>query len=228
MKDVPVKTIGLICAAFIIILIRDFTVYPEYSWGQALLTTSIRVAVLFFTVYLSRLFRQAAWKRRGLAILHLILWVCIIPHSFYNITQVRHISEICRLPERAFFAGQCNGMLWSILPLLIYSVGSLLVFLYSVDQVANKIAKPYQTFFFISVFAYVSLGAVIGIYSRIDTIFSIFLDVRANFALLGSVMSAPDFWYNVLAYFVFAVLAYGARSFVKSVAVHESDTASKA
>ncbi|MFH1078277.1 MAG: hypothetical protein V1745_03300 [Patescibacteria group bacterium] len=208
MKHIPMSMFWLVCIAFVVILIRDFTVYPQYSWGEAVLTTSIRLAVLLFTLYLTHLFRPGAWKRKGLTMFCFFLWILIIPHSFYNITQVRHISEICRLSQGLSFAGQCDHLLWSLLPLLLYGVGSFIVCLYSVDHLASLFKNPYRKLFLFGIFGYVSLGLAIGMYSRIDSIVSIFFDVRTNFKLIGSVMSIPDFWYNVLAYFVFANLVY--------------------
>lgn len=202
------KVFFLLCIAAASILIRDFTLYPSYSWSDGVFTAMIRLAVLFFTVYLSYLFRPGMWKRKGLAILHVFLWISIIPHSFYNITQVRHVSEMCRLSQGNFFAGSCDDLLWTILPLLVYGIGSLVVFFYSVDRLASLIKGSYKYLFLLSVFGYAALGAVIGIYSRIDTIFSLFLDMHANLMLLGSIMKLSDFWFNVFAYFVFANIVY--------------------
>ena len=208
MKGPSIKQLALSCLAFGVILVRDFSVYPGYTWGQAILTSFIRLMVLVITLVLTHVLYVCGWKRKGSAVPLFLLWLCILPHSFYNITQVRHLSEICRLPQGGFFAGQCNGLLWSILPLLIYGVGSLFIFFSSVDKVASTIRNSCRTIFTVSLFAYASLGLVAGMYSRIDSVISIFLDPKANISLLASTMRMGDFWVNAFAYFLFANAAY--------------------
>lgn len=208
MKSPSIRQLVFSCIAFAVILMRDVSVYLSYTWGEAILTSVIRLMVLVVTLLLTRVLYLHGWKRKRSAVPLFLLWLCILPHSFYNITQVRHLSEICRLPQGEFFAGQCNGLLWSILPLMIYGVGSLLIFFYSVDRVASTIRSSYRTIFIVSMFSYASLGLVAGVFSRIDSVISIFLDPKVNIDLLALIMRTSDFWVNVLVYFFFANVVY--------------------
>ena len=210
-------TIWLLCISFIVLLIHDASLYPQYSWSEALFTAFLRLLVPFLTVCLTYLFRPEMSKRKWSSALYSLLWLFIIPYSFYNVTQVRHISELCRLAQRGFFAGYCDDLIWSILPPLVYSIGSLAVFFFCTDRLSSFMKKPYDNLFLLVIFLYSSFATVVGIYSRLDT-FTMFLDFRTTIAALCSNLGNMQFWLNVFAYFVFAIVVYfSGRSLLKQM-----------
>ena len=207
MNELSRAAIALSCIAFTILLIQGWALYPQYSLSEALFTAFLRLLVPVLTIAVTYTFHRGMWKQKWLASLTILVWILLIPYGLYNVTQVRHVAELCRLPEGYFFAGNCHDSLWMLLPILAYSLGSLAIFLYSVKRVSSLLKPPFQRVLALSVFAYAAFATVIGISSRLDTL-SIFLNFPATIAALRLAIYDTHFWINVFAFFLFATLSY--------------------
>src|SRR3989344_1388921 len=161
MSNKIVQIIWITCLSFVIILIHDISLYPGYSWNETLFVAFLRLLIPLLTLCLTSFFQPGISKRKWVMVLYSVLWIFIIPYSFYNITQLRHISELCRLAQEQSFAYQCYGSLWRILPPFVYSVGSLAIFFYSVNHLSRLLRNPLKKLFLFGVFAYASFATVV-------------------------------------------------------------------
>lgn len=200
--------IAYIGGSVLFFLIHNYTLYPFLSFSKHLFAAFLRMGVLVLTTLLSFLFQDALRQQRNIAIgIFLCCFVFLIPYSFYNLTQVRHIAEICHLSSGVSFVDVCAPVIWKVLLPVVYALLSIGVFYDAVFRVLGTVKRVWRTPTFFILMAYVAFAAVFGLFTRTDT-FSLFSDTETVINLFRIVVVTGVFWINWAIFFVIGNLFY--------------------
>lgn len=187
--------------AFLTLLLHDGVLYSHLGvWGVIELA-SLRVVLLLIPVmatvwiHQKRAWRFLAWG----------LWGLFLPYGLYSLLEVRHIAEICRLPN-SYFTEMCVENTWQVLPPLIYGLLGLAVFVWSLNLLTAHMNMK-RAFILIEVaIGYSAVTSIFGMVTRINTWEFITRPLQTIFAFLPT-FSSVMVWINVaMLWLLFSII----------------------
>lgn len=210
MKNYHKQTLAIMIIGFYIALyLHDANLYPRLSTLDTAILAFLRFFLIAAPIVIG--FLIIGFKNtKLLKILLLILWLLLIPYTIYSVTEIRHISELCRLPENSvYYTEICAIKLWTLFPTFLYAAFGSLGFVFSVSQViSNLIPVSWKKQLAIIILCfYGGFASVFGIYSRVNVweIFSNPTDVVKN---LMATVSQTSFITNFMIFSLFTIFYF--------------------
>ncbi|HUT22580.1 MAG TPA: DUF1361 domain-containing protein [Candidatus Bipolaricaulota bacterium] len=190
---------GLLSSLFL----HERNLYSDAAFPISVRVTLLRFFIIAFPLLLG--FLIAKQKKLNLPkIIFLILWTIFIPYTIYSISEIRHVAELCRLPENIFYTEMCLERAWSLIPTFIYAFGGVMIFVFSVVQVASSLYSKSikKQLCILALCAYASFASVFGLYTRFNVWDGILHPVTAVKLAVDS-FSLPWFISNFLIFTLF-------------------------
>src|SRR3989338_723704 len=206
-KHYPIQTIiFIITGLFFALYAHDSNLYPHLSTIDTAILSFLRFFLLATPVFLGFLIVQFK-QRNFLKYLLLVVWILFLPYTIYSITEIRHIAELCRLPElNTYYTEICVTKLWMLFQTFIYSAAGSLGFVFSVSQVTSHlflVSWKKQTTI-ISMCFLSGFASVFGLYTRIN-IWEIFSNPIMFFQSISTTTYQKDFLWNVSVFSLFVI-----------------------
>lgn len=190
---------------YLTLYLHDRNLYPHLELLHAARLSGIRLVLLLVPVGLAVgliRYKLARWLQGGL----LAGLFLLLPYTLYASTEVRHIAELCRLPEAGtYYVNNCLSQAWTLLPVLLYSVAGTLLYGLILSRVVSQFVQRqwYRYLAIVLYSAYAGLATVFGLYSRLN-IWEIFLTPTVSMQTVFSTLGADNFFVNGLAFGIFA------------------------
>lgn len=137
-----------------------------------------------------------------------VVWLFFLPYTIYSVTEIRHVSEVCRLAEGTY-TSVCADHLWMLYPTFIYALSGVAVFIYSVSAVATKLipTSSIKRAFILGICFYTSLASVFGLYTRFNA-WDLMMKPVQTLTGLANVLSRSSFYLNTISFFLFTSILY--------------------
>lgn len=210
MKKYHKQTFAIMIIGFYFALyLHDTNLYPHLSTSDATILAFLRfflIATPIVTGFLIVRFKNI----KLLKILLLMLWLLLIPYTIYSVTEIRHISEVCRLPENnVYYTEICATKLWTLFPTFLYATFGSLGFVFSVSQVISNIIPMSwkKQLVIIIICFYGAFSSVFGIYSRVN-VWEIFSNPTNVVINLTATLSQTGFVTNFLIFSLFTIFYF--------------------
>ncbi len=191
------------------LIVFDWILYGRHGAERVLMLSSLRFFLLACPMFLGslliRLQPAALFQKTVLA----ALWLFFLPYTIYSVIEIRHVSELCRLAEGAFYAPTCLPGVWMLLPAFAYAMAGTLAFVFSVSSVTNKTFQRswLKRIAILGICAYSALSSTFGLYSRLNAWDSL---TRTKEVLDGirHVFGMRAFLYDSIAVGVFFIVIF--------------------
>lgn len=195
----------LIAGSYFILFLNDYNLYPKLSYLHLGILSALRFVLLVLPILLGFLIVKYKQKKLIKYTL-LIFWLLFLPYTIYSITEIRHVSELCRLPDNLYYTEYCVTKLWSLIPVFLYATIGSLSFVFSVSQVTSNlfIVSRIKQFVILVLCFIGSFASVFGLYTRIN-IWEIFTHPSSTLYNLMITISQENFLENVFIYTIFVV-----------------------
>lgn len=210
MKNYHKQTLAVMIIGFYLALyLHDTNLYPQLNTLDTAILSFLRfflIAAPIVTGFLIVRFKD----KKPLKILLLILWLLLIPYTIYSVTEIRHVSELCRLTESSIYYTEiCATQVWTLFPTFLYAAFGSLGFVFSVSQViSNLIPVSWKKQLVIILLClYGGFSSVFGIYSRVN-VWEIFSNPANVVRNLTVTVSQTSFVTNFLIFSFFVVLYF--------------------
>jgi len=190
---------------YLILYLHDRNLYPHLSAGHAAVLSSLRLGLLLAPLVLGYLITrlpQPVWWKVALV----GIWLMLLPYTLYSTTEIRHVAELCRLPEaRTYYTDSCLADAWTLLPVLVYAVFGGGAFVFSLRQVSHHLftANRKRIIALAAICLYAGLAATFGLYSRLNA-WDILIAPVQTMQFVYSILGADGFFVNAFSYVIFA------------------------
>ncbi len=191
-------------AFYISLVLSDLYLYKDLSILNVFLLSLFRFFLIAIPLW-SGLFLIKNRTSRCRIIIW-ILWIFFLPYTIYSTTEIRHVSEICRLTTKLFYTESCVANAWHLLPLLTYALAGTLVFVFSIITVCSHFVQNsmYKRLCIIAACFYTAFASVFGLFTRIN-MWDIFLKPTTVISAMRVTMSQPMFFQNVIIFTLFFI-----------------------
>lgn len=210
MKNYHKQTLAVMIIGFYIALyLHDTNLYPHLNVLNTAILAFLRFILIAIPITLGFLIIRFK-NTKFFKILSLILWLLLIPYTIYSVTEIRHISELCRLPEgNVYYTEVCATELWTLFPTFLYAALGSLGFVFSVSQViSNLLSVSWKKQLAIIILClYGGFTSVFGIYSRVN-VWEIFSNPTSVVKNLIAVISQTSFLTNFLIFSLFTIFYF--------------------
>ena len=190
---------------YINLVLFDLNLYPNLALSSSLILSGLRFSLLISPLIVGYCISRYNLSS-GLRIPAIIIWLLCIPYTSYSFTEIRHISELCRLPAGRYYTEVCLSHAWMLMPIFVYALGGILIFVFSVSQVTNSLFKRsyIKRLAIIGICFYSALAGTFGLFSRLNV-----WDIATRPGeLIQAIAILPtlDFFYNAIILMVFYIL----------------------
>ena len=210
MKNYHKQTLAVMIIGFYIALyLHDTNLYPHLNELNTAILAFLRFILIAIPITLGFLIVRFK-NTKSFKILFLILWLLLLPYTIYSVTEIRHISELCRLPEsNVYYTEICIIKLWTLFPTFLYAALGSLGFVFSVSQViSNLLSMSWKKQLVIIILClYGGFSSVFGIYSRVN-VWEIFSNPTSVVKNLIGVISQTSFLTNFLIFSLFTIFYF--------------------
>lgn len=148
-----------------ILFLHDEILYPQLTGFETLQLSSLRWLLLFIPVFATIGIVHTSIILRWVSF---FFWVLFIPYAQYSFLEIRHVSELCRIPD-GYFTQQCADITWQVLPSFIYGLIGLGIFILSLNKLTKQYAVLQRLVIIESVILYSAAASVFGIFSRMNS-----------------------------------------------------------